>query len=107
MIFIQLHQNINGSRKMNKNHELLKIANQYLHNLLTNNHEILVHELHYDILKLEKKWNIIYLYDDEKISSIPMIFIHCQLFDYTQMVAEYRLYLSQDEQFLDEFFTLI
>lgn len=107
MIFIQLHQNINGSRKMNKNHELLKIANQYLHHLLTNNHEILVHELHYDIVKLDKEWNIINPYYDEKFADFPMILIKCEWFYHHQTVAYYHLYFNQDAQFLDEFFTVL
>lgn len=92
---------------MDKNCELLKIANQYLQNLIADNHDILFDELPDDILKLDKAWNIINPYYNEKIADFPMILIKCEWFYHHQMVAYYYLYLNQDEQFLDEFFTIL
>lgn len=92
---------------MLKNDDLLKIANRYLQNLIMNNDDMLFNELPDDILKLDKAWNIIDPYYDEKIADFPMILIKCEWFYHHQMVAYYHLYLNQDEHFLDKFFTIL
>lgn len=92
---------------MLKNDDLLKTANQYLQNLIMNNDDMLLNELPDDILNLDKEWNIINPYYDEKIADFPMILIKCEWFYHHQIVAYYHLYLNQDEQFLDEFFTIL
>lgn len=92
---------------MLKNDDLLKIANQYLQNLITYNHDILFNDLPDDTLKLDKEWNIINPYYDEKFADFPIILIKCEWFYHHQVVAHYHLYLNQDAQFLDEFFTIL
>lgn len=93
--------------KVDKNDKIFKIAKQYLQDLIMNHDDMLFDELPDDILKLESVWEIINPYHDEKITDFPMILIKCELFYHHQMVADYRLYLNQDEQFLDEFFTIL